>query len=135
MSNPIFNPRLKAFLADHWKKILLAPVAVTLLAVLLGVVLFFGRQGRTAATPVVPDSLSATPLFDVDEFVVRPETLMLPNIPAELWRGIYTPQQPQKKQWGLADLRRFFYDPQEIGTENLRALNQEKIDTLLKGYQ
>ncbi len=70
-----------------------------------------------------------------NEFSVHPENLMLPDIPSELWRGVYMPVRRRKTQWGMDELKQFYYDPREIAAENLRAINQKKIDALLNMYR
>ena len=118
-------------LQRDWKKIVLIIVSAAVLAVLISIIaVFAGRSGQSEE----PLSVQR-PVFDVGEFTVKPETLMLPDIPVELWRGIYTPVREQKKQWDMEELRQYLYDPQELGAENLRGLNQEKIDRLLNRYR
>lgn len=116
-------------LREDWKKILLIVLALGLVAAFISIV------AALAGRPLPEEAPTSAPLpLDTGEFIVRPENLMLPDIPAELWRGIYTPAEKQKRQWGMEELRQFYYDPLEIGAENLRGLNQEKIDRLLKKH-
>lgn len=130
-----FDPRnlninLNRNLHKHWRTAGLLIVALLLLVVLTALItsLIGGAEpSEQAEEPAV--------LPTVNEFTVKPETFMVPDIASELWRGIYTPLRHRKQQWGMAELEQFYHDPQEIGAENLRALNQEKIDNFLKNYR
>jgi hypothetical protein len=123
---------------EHWKLIAIIIAGAALLALIITIFVGLAARGRTREDlerQAAIEEQAVLPLTVIDELELRPEKLMLGPGIEEFWYGDYQPRYPQRRQWGMDDLRRYWYDPRQIGSESLRSVNEELIDEILRHYR
>lgn len=125
---------------EHKRLILLIIAGVTLLAVIIAVsVSLIGNARRASiaareeAAALERQNQGALPF--IDELEMRREDIVIPPSLDMIWRGRYRPYEPQRRQWSTDDVKKYLYDPRELGGENLRKANQQLIDDMLEQYR
>lgn len=125
-------------LREQWKLIAVIVGGAATLAILITIITTAaGNARRTRLEEQVRAAEQSVelPLTMLDELRVTPDKLMLPPSADERWLGEYQPLYPERRQWGIDELRQYLYDPREIGSESLRTLNEKTIDDLLDQYR
>jgi hypothetical protein len=123
---------------EHWKTILLVVAGIALLACIIALIIGLSSNARRRTAEQEAQAAEAAalvPMSIIDELELRPEKLMISPGLEEFWRGDYQPRHPSRRQWGMEDLRRYLYDPRQIGGESLRRVNRELIEELLEEYR
>lgn len=119
---------------EDWKKLIIIIGAASLLAMIITIiaVLASGPSGEQADERVTDPERDRPIMGTIEEFRLTPQGFMFPPVVEEIWYGSYSPLRERKLQWGMEEFSRFYYDPREIGSENLRKQNRKLIDNLLE---